>query len=65
VAGRKEGGKEGDAYTCGDGEDGEGEARVRGGPVEPRGGGVHRRLVGAERGGEEPPELVAGQGGGG
>ena len=63
AGGRKEGRKEGG--TCGDGEDGEGEAWVRSERVEPRGGGVHRRLVGAEGGREEPPQLVAGQGGGG
>lgn len=55
---RKEGG------TCSDGEDGEGEAWVGRERVEPRRGGVHRRLVGTEGGGEEPPQLVAGQGGG-
>jgi hypothetical protein len=55
---RKEGG------TCSDGEDGEGEAWVGRERVEPRRGGVHRRLVVAEGGGEEPPQLVAGQGGG-
>jgi hypothetical protein len=50
--------------TCSDGEDGEGEAWVGRERVEPRRGGVDRRLVGAEGGGEEPPQLVAGQGGG-
>lgn len=52
--------------TCGDGEEGDGEAGVagRGDPVEASGRGVHGRFVGAEGGGEEPPELIASGGGG-
>jgi hypothetical protein len=54
---------EGRKGTCGDGEDCQGGPRVGGDPVEPGGGSVHRRLVGAEGAGEEMPEVVAGGGG--
>jgi hypothetical protein len=51
--------------TCGDGEDGDGEAGVAGGrdPIKTGSGSVHGRLVSAKSGGEEPPELIAGGGG--
>ena len=52
--------------TCGDGEDGDGEAGVAGSrdSIKAGGGGIHGRFVSAEGGGEEPPELFTGCGGG-
>lgn len=52
--------------TCGDGEEGGGEAGAGGGgdPIEAGGGGVHGGLVRAEGCREEPPQLGGGVGGG-